>query len=87
LEPASVADEVFDKLELNAAGTLNSATIFVRLHEIEDCDRDQFDVMSEVRSQVLPAVVPDNVRVAVQFTGGPGGGQGDIPFMVQGPGT
>jgi len=69
----------------DAAGTLNAASIFVRLQEIEDRDRDQFEVMADVRNTILPAVVPDNVRVAVQFTGGPGGGQGDIQFLVQGP--
>ena len=69
----------------DAAGTLNTATVFVRLHEIEDRARDQFDVMADVRTDILPAVVPENVRVAVQLSGGPGGGGGDIQFMVQGP--
>jgi HAE1 family hydrophobic/amphiphilic exporter-1 len=69
----------------DTAGTLNTATIFVRLHEIEDRDRDQFAVMGDVRTDILPAVVPENVRVAVQMSGGPGGGGGDIQFMLQGP--
>ena len=33
----------------DAAGTLNTATILVRLHPIEERERDQFAVMSEVR--------------------------------------
>jgi len=69
----------------DAAGTLNTASVFVRLREIEDRDRSQFDVMADVRNTILPAAVPENVRVAVQFTGGPGGGGGDIQFMLQGP--
>jgi len=40
--------------------------------------------MGEVRDRILPASLPDNVRAAVQFSGGPGGG-GDIQFMLQGP--
>ena len=69
----------------DTAGTLNTASIFVRLHEIEDRDRDQFAVMADMRDDVLPATVPAGVRVAVQMTGGPGGGGGDIQFMLQGP--
>ncbi|MCC7243691.1 MAG: efflux RND transporter permease subunit [Acidobacteria bacterium] len=66
------------------AGTLNTASVFVRLHEIHERSRDQFAVMGEVRDRILPASLPDNVRAAVQFSGGPGGG-GDIQFMLQGP--
>jgi HAE1 family hydrophobic/amphiphilic exporter-1 len=69
----------------DAAGTLNAATIFVRLHDIADRERDQFAVMAEIRDRVLPTAVPDDVRVAVQGNSGPGGGGGDIQFMVQGP--
>jgi HAE1 family hydrophobic/amphiphilic exporter-1 len=69
----------------DAARTLNTASIFVRLHEIEDRGRNQFAVMEDIRNDILPATVPEGVRVAVQFTGGPGGGGGDIQFMVQGP--
>ncbi|HVG85114.1 MAG TPA: efflux RND transporter permease subunit [Vicinamibacterales bacterium] len=69
----------------DTAGTLNTASIFVRLREIEDRDRTQFAVMADVRDDVLPATVPAGVRVAVQMTGGPGGGGGDIQFMLQGP--
>ena len=69
----------------DTAGTLNAASIFVRLREIEDRDRTQFAVMADVRDDVLPATVPAGVRVAVQMTGGPGGGGGDIQFMLQGP--
>jgi HAE1 family hydrophobic/amphiphilic exporter-1 len=69
----------------DTAGTLNTASIFVRLYEIEDRKRDQFAVMADIRDLILPAAVPEGVRVAVQMTGGPGGGGGDIQFMLQGP--
>ncbi len=70
----------------DAAGTLNTATMLVRLHEIEDRDRDQFAVMAEVRDRILPEYVKAGLRTAVQLGGGPGGGGGGaIQFMVQGP--
>ena len=70
----------------DAAGTLNTATMLVRLHEIEDRDRDQFAVMAEVRDRILPEYVKAGVRTAVQLGGGPGGGGGGaIQFMIQGP--
>src|SRR5688572_20992417 len=70
----------------DAAGTLNTATILVRLHEIEERDRDQFAVMAEVRDRILPEYVKAGLRTAVQLGGGPGGGGGGaIQFMVQGP--
>ncbi|HZL95586.1 MAG TPA: efflux RND transporter permease subunit, partial [Vicinamibacterales bacterium] len=69
----------------DAAGTLNTATILVRLHPIEERARDQFAVMSEVRTTLLPDYVKAGVRTAVSLGGGPGGGGGGIQFMVQGP--
>jgi HAE1 family hydrophobic/amphiphilic exporter-1 len=69
----------------DAAGTLNTATILVRLHEIDARKRDQFAVMSEVRDRILPEYVKAGIRTAVALGGGPGGGGGGIQFMVQGP--
>jgi HAE1 family hydrophobic/amphiphilic exporter-1 len=69
----------------DTAGTLNTATVFVRLKDIGDRARNQFAIMADVRNQILPAALPDNVRSAVQFTGGPGGGGGDIQFLIRGP--
>jgi HAE1 family hydrophobic/amphiphilic exporter-1 len=69
----------------DAAGTLNTATILVRLHDISERDRDQFAVMADIRDQILPAYAKSGLRLAVQQTGGPGGGGGGIQFMVQGP--
>ncbi len=69
----------------DAAGTLNTATILVRLHPIEARDRDQFAVMAEVRDSLLPDYVKAGIRTAVSLGGGPGGGGGGIQYMVQGP--
>ncbi len=69
----------------DAAGTLNSASMLVRLHPIEDRSRDQFEVMSQVRDEILPSFAKSGLRLAVQGGGGPGGGGGAIQFMVQGP--
>ncbi len=70
----------------DAAGTLNTATMLVRLREIEDRDRDQFAVMVDVRNRILPEYVKAGLRTAVQLGGGPGGGGGGaIQFMIQGP--
>ena len=69
----------------DAAGTLNTASMLVRLHPIEERERDQFAVMSQIRDQILPAYTKAGIRTAVQQGGGPGGGGGGIQFMVQGP--
>jgi len=39
----------------DSAGTLNTASMLVRLHTIEKRDRDQFAVMAQVREEILPA--------------------------------
>ena len=69
----------------DAAGTLNTASMLVRLHPIEERKRDQFAVMAQIRDQILPAYTKAGIRTAVQQGGGPGGGGGGIQFMVQGP--
>ena len=69
----------------DAAGTLNTASMLVRLHPIEERERDQFAVMAQIRDQILPAYAKAGIRTAVQQGGGPGGGGGGIQFMVQGP--
>ena len=56
----------------DAAGTLNTATILVRLHPIEERERDQFAVMSEVRDRILPDYVKAGVRTAVSARRRPG---------------
>ena len=69
----------------DTAGTLNTANMLVRLHPLEERQRDQFAVMAEVRDRLLPDLIKSGVRAAVQGGGGPGGGGGAIQFMVQGP--
>ena len=69
----------------DTAGTLNTASVFVRLKPLEERRRDQAAVMAEVRNDVLPLVAKEGVRAAVQASGGPGGGGGDIQFVLQGP--
>ena len=70
----------------DAAGTLNTASMLVRLHPIEKRQRDQFAVMAQIRDRILPAYSKAGIRTAVQQGGGPGGGGGGaIQFMVQGP--
>ena len=69
----------------DTAGTLNTATVFVRLKAIHDRDRSQDEVMGSIRSDVLPTVTASGVRASVQPSGGPGGGGGDIQLVLQGP--
>ncbi len=69
----------------DSAGTLNTASMLVRLHPIEARSRDQFAVMAQVRNEILPVYAKAGIRTAVQQGGGPGGGGGGIQFMVQGP--
>ncbi len=69
----------------DSAGTLNTASMLVRLHPIEERSRDQFEVMAQVRAEILPVYTKAGIRTAVQQGGGPGGGGGGIQFMVQGP--
>jgi HAE1 family hydrophobic/amphiphilic exporter-1 len=76
----------------DSAGTLNTASIYVRLKPIDDRERDQFVLMDEVRNNILPKVSPEGVKtglVAPGIAGGGGGGggqgQGDVQFVMQGP--
>jgi hydrophobic/amphiphilic exporter-1 (mainly G- bacteria), HAE1 family len=75
----------------DSAGTLNTASIYVRLKDIEDRSRDQFALMDLVRSEVLPPYVKQGLKASLQapgIGGGGGGGgqaQGDVMFVMQGP--
>ncbi|HWI18436.1 MAG TPA: efflux RND transporter permease subunit, partial [Vicinamibacterales bacterium] len=69
----------------DTAGTLNSATVFVKLKPLGERDRPQDEIMGDVRSNILPRVTEEGVRVSVQPSGGAGGGGGDIQFVLQGP--
>jgi len=75
----------------DSAGTLNTASIYVRLKDIEDRSRDQFAIMDLVRSELLPPYVKQGLKASLQapgIGGGGGGGgqaQGDVMFVMQGP--
>ena len=69
------------------AKTRNLATIYVRLKPIEDRQRDQFTVMDEIRSKILPAMA-SNLRTSVQevaVIGGGGAQNATIQFTINGP--
>jgi hydrophobic/amphiphilic exporter-1 (mainly G- bacteria), HAE1 family len=76
----------------DSAGTLNTASIYVRLKAIGERDRDQFVLMDDVRNNILPKVSTEGLRTSLQapgIAGGGGGGggqgQGDVQFVMQGP--
>jgi len=76
----------------DSAGTLNTAGIYVRLKDLGERDRDQFEIMEQVRGEILPPVAKIGVRATLQAPGIAGGGggaggqaQGDIMFVMQGP--
>ena len=74
----------------DGARTQNSASLYVRLKPIEARTRDEFVIIDEVRTTILPALNKGGVRTAVQpggafGGGGGGGGGGDIQYVLQGP--
>jgi len=77
----------------DSAGTLNTASLYVRLKPIDDRARDQFAIMDQVRNEILPKVTPPGTRAALQAPGiaggggggGGAGGQGDVTLVMQGP--
>ena len=74
----------------DGATTRNSASVFVKLKSLDERDRSVFDVVQEVRSNMIPQSVPKEIRTSVAATGGIGGGRGgggagDVQFVMQGP--
>ena len=70
------------------ARTQNSGTIYVRLTPVNERDRDQFELMNVVRSEVLPAVGVPNLRTGVRpvaTIGGGGNQNAEIQFTINGP--
>ena len=68
--------------------TQNAGTIYVRLKPVDQRSRDQFAVMNEVRSTILPKVEVANLRTGVRpvATFGGGGNQNaEIQFAINGP--
>src|SRR6476661_2445853 len=70
------------------AATQNAGTIYVRLKPLGERERDQFVLMNEVRTKVLPTLALPNLRTgvrAVATIGGGGNQSADIQFAINGP--
>ena len=70
------------------AQTQNSGTVYVRLTPVNERDQDQFEVMNDVRSEMLPAVGAPNLRTGVRpvaTIGGGGNQNAEIQFTINGP--
>jgi HAE1 family hydrophobic/amphiphilic exporter-1 len=69
------------------AKTRNLGNIYIRLRPIEQRSRGQFDIMDEIRRQVLPPL-STNLRTSVQevaVIGGGGSQSAAIQFVINGP--
>ncbi len=67
--------------------TRNMSDIYVRLVPVEKRKRDQFEVMDDIRSRVLPPLTT-GLRTAIQPVANIGGGgsqNADIQFIINGP--
>src|SRR5688572_3581342 len=70
------------------ARTQNLGSIYVRLKELEHRHRDQFEVMNDVRTKVLPEIAVANLRTGVRTVatfGGGGNQNAEIQFTINGP--
>jgi HAE1 family hydrophobic/amphiphilic exporter-1 len=67
--------------------TRNLSNIYVKLTPIEERQRDQFTVMDDIRSRILPPLA-GGLRTSVQPVANIGGGgnqNADIQFIINGP--
>ena len=70
------------------ARTQNVGTVYARLHPVAERSRDQFAVMDEVRSSILPQLASANLRTGVRSVatfGGGGNQNAEIQFTINGP--
>ena len=70
------------------ARTPNLGTVYVRLKPVNRRTRDQFQVMNDVRENILPKVATANLRTGVRpvaTIGGGGNQNADIQFTINGP--
>ncbi len=70
------------------ARTQNVATVYTRLKPVDQRDRDQFEVMNDVRANILPKVTVANLRTGVRPVAAIGGGgnqNAEIQFTINGP--
>jgi HAE1 family hydrophobic/amphiphilic exporter-1 len=63
------------------AGSQNAASIYVKLKALEARERDQFEVMNEVRTSTLPPFTKAGIKASL----GGGGFGGGVQFVLQGP--
>ena len=67
-------------------GTQNLGTVYVKLVDTSARDRGQFEVMDDVRGNILPAYKQLNLRAAVSQVNAFGGGvNAEIMFWIGGP--
>jgi HAE1 family hydrophobic/amphiphilic exporter-1 len=69
------------------SATRNLASIYVRLTDLHERDRDQFTIMNEVRDGILPPLA-NGLRTSVQQVatiGGGGAQNADVQFLINGP--
>ncbi|HTE17852.1 MAG TPA: efflux RND transporter permease subunit, partial [Armatimonadota bacterium] len=68
--------------------TQNNGGIYVKLSEVKDRKRDQYEIMGFVRSEILPQYKGQGLRLAVQpvsaFSGG-GSSNATIQYVMAGP--
>ncbi len=69
----------------DTATTPNVASIYVKIAPLEKRRRDQFDIMGEVRSKILPAFAGDRLRTSVRPASSMGPGGADVQFVLNGP--
>ena len=70
------------------ARTQNVATVYTRLKPVDGRTRDQFAVMNDVRSNILPQASAVNLRTGVRpvaTIGGGGNQNAEIQFTINGP--
>jgi HAE1 family hydrophobic/amphiphilic exporter-1 len=65
------------------AGAANRATIYVKMVPIEQRDFTQETAMG--RARALAKNYPSDLRLSVMQSGGTGGGQADVQYVLQGP--
>ncbi len=70
------------------ARTQNVGTVYVRLKDLQHRSRDQFEVMNQVRAEVLPRTASKNLRTGVRpvaTIGGGGNQNAEIQLTINGP--
>ena len=69
----------------DTATTPNVASVYVKLAPLDARRRDQFAIMSEVRSKILPLFAGERLRTSVRPASSMGGGGSDVQFVLNGP--